>query len=109
VTDRTPQEGDARTAPGAGAQRPDSGPVTRDRNPLEYWARATARPEPVRTAPAAPASPAAAEAQQELLEAITRVARVLDAEDSGAAAELEQLARAYALVTSGYVAGGPVG
>lgn len=91
MTERTPQEGDARP-----------GPVTRDRNPLEYWARAAVGPEPARPAPAAPASPAAAEAQQHLLEAITRAARAVDVEAAGAAADLEQLARAYALATSGH-------
>ncbi|NBE52553.1 hypothetical protein [Streptomyces boluensis] len=94
MTDRAPQEG-------------TPGPVTRDRNPLEYWARAAVGPEQARPAtPAPPASPAAAEAQQELLEAITRATRSVDTDEAGAAAELERLARAFALVTSGYATGG---
>ncbi|MDQ8703898.1 hypothetical protein RCO28_15555 [Streptomyces sp. LHD-70] len=89
MTDRTPAE-------------PTRGPVTRDRNPLEYWARTAAAPEPERTpAPATPLPPAAAEAQQQLLEAITRAASAVDGAEPGVAEELERLARAYALVTQG--------
>ncbi|MDI3406201.1 hypothetical protein [Streptomyces cavernicola] len=97
MTERTPQEGEARPSP-----------VTRDRNPLEYWARAAVAPEAPRAAatPAAPpASPAAAEAQEHLLDAITRATRALDVAEPGAPAELERLARAYALATSRYAGG----
>ncbi|MFM9370055.1 hypothetical protein [Streptomyces sp. Da 82-17] len=91
MTDRAPQEG----APS---------PVTRDRNPLEYWARAAVAPEPPRApAPAAaPASPAAAEAQEQLLDAITRATAAVDVEEQTAPEALERLARAYALVTQGH-------
>ncbi|MDI3419249.1 hypothetical protein [Streptomyces luteolus] len=90
MTDRTPQEGEPRTAPG---------PVTRDRNPLEYWARAAVAPEPPRTSAPAQLSPGATEAQERLLDAISRATEAVDVTEPGATEELERLARAYALVT----------